>query len=104
MGCVDPKMATELVKNLRAIKIMQNKTDDLYACVPKTIEIAFLPSNEILNLQYSETLSTTSTNNSDQEVKEKFFPGIFLSTQPARFVRPVQNLEHGGIEFIGPLE
>jgi hypothetical protein len=55
-------------------------------------------------MQYSDTLSSASTNNSDQDVKEKFFPGIFLATQPARFVRPVQNLEHGGIEFIGPLE
>jgi hypothetical protein len=40
----------------------------------------------------------------DDYTKEKFYPGIFLATTPARFVRPVQNLEHGGIEFIGPLE
>lgn len=80
MGSVDPKIAIELVKNLRAIKITQHKTDDLYECVPKTMEIAFLPSNEILNMQYSESLSTTSTNNSDQDIKEKFFPGIYLST------------------------
>ena len=104
MGSVDPKIATELVRNLRAIKIMQHKTDDLYGCVPKTMEIAFLPSNELLNMQYNDALSSASTNNSEQDVKEKFFPGIFLSTQVARFVRPVQNLEHGGIEFIGPLE
>ena len=38
------------------------------------------------------------------ERKEKFFPGVFLATTPARFVRPVKNLEIDGIEFIGPLE
>jgi len=51
------------------------------------MEIAFLPSNEIMNLQYKDTKGSSVTFGSD--IKEKFFPGIFLSTTPARFVRPV---------------
>ena len=39
-------------------------------------------------------------------IKEKnyYFPGIFMSSQVSRFVRPVQNLTEGNIEWIGPLE
>ena len=33
-----------------------------------------------------------------------FFPGVFMSSQVSRFVRPVQNLTIGGVEWIGPLE
>ena len=80
---------------------MQHKTDELYQCIPKTLEIAFLPSNEISQIGYDDQ----STNSSDKDhIKEKFFPGIYLASTPARFVRPVKNLEFGGIEFIGPLE
>ena len=42
MGYVELKLAPSLVKSLRAIKIMQTNTDDLYDCVPKTLEIAYL--------------------------------------------------------------
>ena len=97
MGYIDPKMANHLVSSLRAIKIMQHKTDDLYSCVPKTLEIAYLPSS-----QSQKGIEEESTE--DDDFKEKFFTGIFLATCPSRFVRPVRNLEHGGIEFIGPLE
>ena len=54
--------------------------------------------------------STTGTpkvgNSEDEIVKEKnyYFPGVFLSSQISRFVRPVQNLVVGGVEWIGPLE
>ena len=44
MGYLDPKLADQMVSSLRAIKIMQHKTDELYSCVPKTLEIAYLPS------------------------------------------------------------
>jgi DNA-directed RNA polymerase I subunit RPA2 len=40
----------------------------------------------------------------NEEVKNKQFPGIFMSTNIARFTRPVTNLEAGGTEWIGPLE
>lgn len=104
LGGVDPKMAHIMVNQLRALKCRKGKTskdEELYTCVPKTLEIAFLPPTV-----KEETSSNESTNSSSDstDIKEKFFPGIFFSSQPARFVRPVQNLEHGGIEFIGPLE
>jgi len=70
--------------------------------VPKTLEIAFLPSSDKSAGTSEQNESTDDSSNND--FKEKFFPGIFLSSSPARFVRPVKNLEHGGIEFIGPLE
>jgi DNA-directed RNA polymerase I subunit RPA2 len=71
--------------------------------VPKTLEIAFLPSSDNSNSGPNEDTQSTS-DSSGHDFKEKFFPGIFLASSPARFVRPVQNLEHGGIEFVGPLE
>jgi len=42
----------------------------------------------------------------NEVIKEKnyYFPGIFMSSQVSRFVRPVQNLTEGNIEWIGPLE
>jgi len=101
MGVVDPKLASHLVNQLRAIKIRETPKEDLHTCVPKTIEIAFLPSSET---NQNLDASSTSASEGSSEMKEKFFPGIFLSTAPSRFIRPVKNLEHGGIEFIGPLE
>jgi DNA-directed RNA polymerase I subunit RPA2 len=102
MGYVDPKVAPYLVKSLRAIKIIQNKADELHACVPKTMEIAFMASSGSDSKSENSEKSTSGSEGDDH--KEKFYPGVFLFTTPARFVRPVQNLEHGGIEFIGPLE
>ena len=67
---------------------MQHKTDDLYQSIPRTIEIAFLPSNDI-NKAKDDTSASTSISSERDDVKESFFPGIFLSTTPARFVRPV---------------
>lgn len=98
LGYVDPKIAPHLVNSLRAIKIISEKVNDDYKCVPKTLEIAYLAPSETSNDE------SQSTSDSSNDFKEKFFPGVFLSSTPARFVRPVKNLEHGGIEFIGPLE
>ena len=102
MGYVNPKLAPYLVKALRAIKIIQNKADEDVSCVPKTIEIAFMESSSQNAKSEASDVSTSESENED--IKEKFYPGVYLFTTPARFVRPVQNLEHGGIEFIGPLE
>ena len=94
MGNVDPKHADTLVESLRKIKIQQQyQSKKLEGCVPKTLEIAYLLPSTVIK-QGNETIVVTN----------KFFPGIFLSSQPSRFVRPVKNLVHGGIEFIGPLE
>ena len=49
LGYITPEAAPEFVKTLRKIKMMEDRTDDLHASVPKTMEIAFLPSNEINN-------------------------------------------------------
>ena len=40
----------------------------------------------------------------DHRERNYAFPGIFMSSTISRFVRPVQNLVVGGIEWIGPLE
>jgi len=79
LGYIEPSLAKEFVKALRALKIQQ--TSEL----PKTMEVAFLPP-------------------AGKDLNNKQFPGVFLSTTVARFVRPVRNLETGGTEWIGPLE
>lgn len=72
--------------------------------MPKTLEIAYLPSQASEESDGNESSHTTTGSSDENDTKEKFFPGIFLASTPARFIRPVRNLEHGGIEFIGPLE
>lgn len=37
-------------------------------------------------------------------MRNRTFPGVYISTNIARFSRPVMNLEAGGVEWIGPLE
>ena len=49
LGFVSPTKAGELVESLRKIKMNNERADKLHASVPKTLEIAFLPSNQILN-------------------------------------------------------
>lgn len=60
-----------------------------------TLEIAYLPPGR--KHKFADVDEGTTDIN-------YFFPGIFLSSQVARFVRPVMNLQEGGIEWIGPLE
>jgi DNA-directed RNA polymerase I subunit RPA2 len=36
--------------------------------------------------------------------QDNVFPGIYLSTDTARFIRPVKFLATGETEWIGPLE
>lgn len=83
LGYCEPQVAPFLVNSLRAIKVQQNKAHDLYKSVPMTLEIAFLPPGRKHKLADAEE-GTTDIN--------YFFPGIFLSSQVARFVRPVMNL------------
>ena len=104
LGYINPTLAPQLVRSLRGIKMMENRTDELYSCVPKSLEIAFLPSNEINNKDIDSSNKSTSDSSDGQTFKEKFFPGISMASTPARFIRPVKNLELGGVEFIGPLE
>ena len=97
LGYVEPQIAPHLVNSLRAIKVKQDKTHDLHKSVPMTLEIAYLPSGRKHKLPKDEKAQEETDLN-------YFFPGIFLSSQVARFVRPVMNLQAGGIEWIGPLE
>ena len=71
----------------------------MYESVPKTLEVAYLPPTFEVNDEQDQ-----SSSSSTQGQKNKFFPGIFLASTVARFVRPVRNLEVGGTEWIGPLE
>ena len=64
----------------------------MFAVVPQTLEIAYLAPGR------------HSKDADNPEVKNYYYPGVFLSSQVARFVRPVQNLQLGEIEWIGPLE
>eukprot|EP00347_Sterkiella_histriomuscorum_P020025 403339388 len=102
LGYVDPEVAPQLVKSLRALKIQQSNTNQFYESVPKTLEVSYLaptfPPEEA-----SDNPETQGQTNK-RGTKNKFFPGIFLASSVSRFVRPVQNLEVGGVEWIGPLE
>lgn len=60
-----------------------------------TLEVAYLAPGR---------MSTAPKQNPEADEKHYYFPGVFLSSQVARFVRPVMNLVHGGVEWIGPLE
>jgi hypothetical protein len=101
LGYIDPKIAPDFSNSLRAIKIKQDTTDELLRSVPQTLEIAYLPPGSTTGPPKSK-----NPEEPDEVVKEKnyYFPGIFMSSQVSRFVRPVQNLTQGGIEWIGPLE
>lgn len=104
LGYIDPKMATDFTNSLREIKIRQDTTDELLRSVPQTLEIAFLPPGSTTGPSKSAQNPEEEKSNSLLVEKNYYFPGIFLSSQVARFVRPVQNLVSGAIEWIGPLE
>jgi len=59
-----------------------------------TLEVAHLAPGRMSTIEKPE----------GEKSKHYYFPGVFISSQVSRFVRPVQNLIHGGIEWIGPLE
>jgi hypothetical protein len=80
------------------------KGDPLKESVPATLEIAFLPLSAMAEYDKGKAEEAHVEEDKDKIVKHKFFPGIFLASSVARFVRPVRNLEVGGTEWIGPLE
>lgn len=104
LGYVDPKQAPELVRSLRALKIQQINTNEMFESVPKTLEVAYLPPTFDTADEESTNPENEESSKKGQSQKNKFFPGIFLASTIARFVRPVKNLEVGGTEWIGPLE
>ena len=98
LGYIDPRLAHNFVQSLRKIKIQQNLSDELHRSVPKTLEIAYLPPGSLIKPQAEEEQDP------DKRERNYAFPGIFMASTISRFVRPVQNLVIGGIEWIGPLE
>jgi len=79
IGYFDPK-SCGLPDKLRNLKVNQDRK----CLIPETLEIAYLPPS---GLKLSNQ-----------------FPGLFLATSEARFTRPVKNLAHDKVEWIGPLE
>lgn len=65
-----------------------------------TLEVAYLAPGRMSTAEKAES----HTGEVDQKDRNYYYPGVFLSSQVSRFVRPVQNLVHGGVEWIGPLE
>ena len=62
-----------------------------------TLEIAFFAPGR-------QNTAPKAAAGEEKEDKNYAYPGVFLSSQVARFVRPVRNLVVGGTEWIGPLE
>lgn len=92
------------MRSLRALKIQQTNTNELYESVPKTLEVAYLPPTFLPEDDESNPEEEQASSNKKTSGKNKFFPGIFMASTVARFIRPVMNLEVGGTEWIGPLE
>lgn len=73
--------------------------------VPQTLEIAYLPPGcHFSTPPTGAGAADASTDSEVHEARNYAFPGVFLSSQVARFARPVRNLVAGGTEWIGPLE
>lgn len=71
LGYVAKSLGETFVNSIRYLKCTQNQPE---FGIPRTLEIAFLPfSGFERNLQW---------------------PGIFMYSNPARFTRPVKNLEY----------
>lgn len=99
LGYVDPQIAPNFVQSMRQIKITQNTSNELHRSVLKTLEIAYLHPGSLAKPE-----ATDGEDETKARERNYFFPGVFMSSQVARFVRPVQNLTVGGVEWIGPLE
>lgn len=72
--------------------------------VPKTLEICFMPLLEASS--GADATSAAGGTGADGGVTRLpgQYPGLFLFAGPARLVRPVVNLAHDKLEWIGLLE
>merc|ERR1719192_151950 len=77
MGWVEKNKVKEMEDKLRILKITEADSR-----VPKMTEIAFVPERDIPG-QY---------------------PGLFIFTGAARLMRPVYNISHGCVEYVGTFE
>jgi DNA-directed RNA polymerase I subunit RPA2 len=68
-------------------------------------EIAFVPPAHLAVPGLSSS-SSSSDKGGDRGTKNVVgtYPGLYLFTQPGRFLRPVFNLQQQSVEYIGPLE
>ena len=80
IGMVSPDKAEEFIESLRYLKVMQIPGKP----VPEKMEIGYIPPSPFQ--------------------KGVQYPGIYLYTVEARFMRPVKNLSLNKVEWIGPLE
>jgi DNA-directed RNA polymerase I subunit RPA2 len=78
LGYVDPELAPTFANALRAIKVKK----EMVEVVPMTLEIAYLAPGRHSKLEKPKEMEGTRE-------KNYYFPGIFLSAQVSRFVRPV---------------
>jgi len=80
--------------------------DSLIASFPERAEIAFMApyKRSVARKDQSVDSPQKKEESKVEETRNRTFPGIFISTSIARFSRPVNNLEAGGTEWIGPLE
>ena len=76
LGYVDPQIAPNFVQSLRKIKIQQNTSNELHRCVPKTLEIAYLPPGSLAKPEATEDEDAAVEN----KERNYFFPGIFMAS------------------------
>jgi len=81
VGYVEKILAKNMCSGLRELKVSQNPK----MLIPESLEIALLEDSEVEDLNV-------------------LFPGVFLATNEARFLRPVKNLRLNKIEWISPFE
>jgi DNA-directed RNA polymerase I subunit RPA2 len=81
LGGVHHSEASDIVKQLRLLKVNGIKGTDMK--VDPTMEVAYIPP---------------SAN------KGGAYPGIYIFTQPGRFIRPVLHLDQKQVEWVGPME
>jgi DNA-directed RNA polymerase I subunit RPA2 len=108
-GYVAPEIAGQFVKALRIVKCMtqeQREQDDYIASFPERAEVAFMApyQKSVARTEEGEESPQKKEEGKEELVRNRAFPGVYISTTIARFSRPVTNLEAGGIEWIGPLE
>ena len=89
VGAIARKNAVRVARSLRVLKSAATKSSDkkdlhlrVFRGVPATMEVALLPGGN----------------------RGGAFPGLYLFTDAARMIRPVQQIKTGRTEWIGPME
>ena len=75
--------------------------------VPPAMEVAFVPPpshSSAYDISCEEGSGQSSLESKGDDSLMGTFPGLFLFSQPARFVRPVRQLWSGRVELVGSME